>query len=71
MAKLKLTSSQQIAKNMTESQKRHYRKALLFEDEASKAMDLVKTTSPKASALITKANIERQKAGLIKGALKL
>lgn len=56
---------------LTPAEKRHALKAEALEEQAAKAIDNTKTgQSPKAAKLILNANIERQKAGLIKGALK-
>lgn len=55
---------------MTPSQKRHENNANRLMVEAAEAIDATKTgKSPKAAALITKANVQLQKAGLIKGKL--
>ncbi len=56
---------------LSPAKKRHALKADVLEEQAAKAIDATKTGhSPKAAKLILNANVERQKAGLIKGALK-
>lgn len=56
---------------LTSTEKRHALKADVLLEQAAKAVDATKSGhSPKAAKLILSANLERQKAGLIKGALK-
>ena len=66
---LKILRRIKLEQELDANQQAHYLKALKLEEEAAKALDKVKKSSPKAAELITRANVERQKAGLIKGTL--